>query len=211
MPWVGINMENKTDKEKSSEHFIDNFIAKVINDASNMYDLHDCEHCMPSICKQVLSIYKPSDSSLWCEHSSRPCKVYAWAVNRAKMYADHCCCDWKDVLGIWEGNRKYGYMNYYQDSLFLSINDYKLYTFESRKELNDSCPSGEFVCSSCGKKTKNDYICDRCHANVELCHLSGKHNFYVLTKDDMRIHYCFRPVELIDLYKDRYVFDASTD
>jgi hypothetical protein len=49
-----------------------------------------------------------------CSH--KYCDKYKWVIERAKHYAEKTGKTYEEVIEIWESNRTYWYMNYYQDS-----------------------------------------------------------------------------------------------
>ena len=49
-----------------------------------------------------------------CTH--KYCDKYKWVIERAKYYAEKTGKSFEEVIEIWERNRTYWYMNYYQES-----------------------------------------------------------------------------------------------
>ena len=43
------------------------------------------------------------------------CDKYKWVIERAKHYAEETGRDFEEIIEIWESNRTYGYMGYYQN------------------------------------------------------------------------------------------------
>ena len=48
-----------------------------------------------------------------CSH--KYCDKYKWVIDRAKHYAEKTGKKYEEIIDIWESNRTYWYMNYYQD------------------------------------------------------------------------------------------------
>lgn len=48
-----------------------------------------------------------------CSH--KYCDKYKWVIDRAKHYAEKTGKTYEEIIEIWESNRTYWYMNYYQD------------------------------------------------------------------------------------------------
>lgn len=48
-----------------------------------------------------------------CSH--KYCDKYKWVIDRAKIYAEKTGRTYEEVVEIWESNRTYWYMNFYQD------------------------------------------------------------------------------------------------
>ena len=48
-----------------------------------------------------------------CSH--KYCDKYKWVIDRAKYYAEKTGKPYEEIIEIWESNRTYWYMNYYQD------------------------------------------------------------------------------------------------
>lgn len=49
-----------------------------------------------------------------CSHKF--CDKYKWVIDRAKYYAENTGKTFEEIIEIWENNRTYWYMNYYQES-----------------------------------------------------------------------------------------------
>lgn len=56
----------------------------------------------------------------YCNHVSKCshkfCDKYKWVIERAKYYAEKTGKTYEEIIEIWEENRSYWYMSYYQDS-----------------------------------------------------------------------------------------------
>lgn len=48
-----------------------------------------------------------------CSH--KYCDKYKWVIDRAKHYAEKTGRDFEEIIEIWERNRTYWYMGYYQE------------------------------------------------------------------------------------------------
>jgi hypothetical protein len=101
---------------------IESFKASVIRDCKegeNCFNENGCDHeftrMVPSdnpkliemgfdtVCKRVSK----------CFH--KYCDKYKWTIDRAKLYAEKSNKTLDEVMEIWENNRTYWYMNYYQE------------------------------------------------------------------------------------------------
>jgi len=97
-----------------------------------------------------------------CMH--KYCDKYKWVIERAKHYAEKTGKTYEEILTIWENNRSYWYMNYYQDSKQpLLDGDNVIFYDDWLKELKarfgKDVKKWAFVCPACGHiQTAQDFI-----------------------------------------------------
>ena len=84
----------------------------------------------------------------------------SWVIERAKHYAEVTGLDASQILNVWERERNYWYMNYYQDCNQPLLTSSKVRVFESQRELVNSIGKSKFRCPMCGGVSKNPYSCD---------------------------------------------------
>lgn len=97
-----------------------------------------------------------------CTHDY--CGKYKWVLERAKHYADKSGKTVEEVMMIWESDRGYWYMNYYQECnqpLLESDNivDYKKWLEELKSRFGIEPKNWKFKCPSCGNiQSQQDFI-----------------------------------------------------
>lgn len=127
-------------------------------------------------CTKVRHIYLPEDkpgliemgittkcvANTKCFHDY--CGKYKWVLERAKHYADKTGKTVEEVMKIWETDRTYWYMNYYQDCNQPMLTSENIITYEDWIiSLNDRFgPDKEkwaFRCPRCGNiQTIKDFL-----------------------------------------------------
>lgn len=95
--------------------------------ADVMKDCADGENCFSETgCTKERYKYVPEDNPAMLKYTKTKCIAgtkcfhdfcgkYAWVIERAKLYAERTGYTMDEVLEIWEEDRDYWYMNYYQD------------------------------------------------------------------------------------------------
>jgi hypothetical protein len=102
------------------------------------------------------------DKEVSCGH--KYCNKYKWIVDRAKVYADATGKSVEEVIAIWEKQRTYWYMNYYQDSnqpllTNQSIIFYDDWVAKGIELFGDNRKEWRFKCPVCGNiQSANDFI-----------------------------------------------------
>jgi len=97
-----------------------------------------------------------------CSH--RYCDKYVWIMDRAKHYAEKTGKTVADMVEIWETDRRYWYMNYYQDCNQPIIQgDSMMFYDDWIKELTErfgpDVRDWKFVCPNCGNiQSARDFI-----------------------------------------------------
>jgi len=92
-------------------------------------------------------------------------KKIAWAVDRARHYAEKTGLTPESILDAWEGKRSYWYMNYYQPANQPSIEGDNVRVFETVDDLRGSIGKTGFRCPNCEAVSKSPYTCD---SNVKV-------------------------------------------
>ena len=103
------------------EKGIKSFKEAVLQDTKageNCFNENGCDHEFYRIVPQDNpKLMKYSKTS--CIHvskcSHKYCDKYKWVLERAQAYADKTGKTPEEVIAIWEKNRSYWYMNYYQE------------------------------------------------------------------------------------------------
>jgi hypothetical protein len=95
--------------------------------AAVMKDCAAGENCFSETgCSKERYKYVPQDNPVLLKYGKTKCMAatkcfhdfcgkYAWVIERAKLYADRTGYAMDEVLEIWEEDRSYWYMNYYQE------------------------------------------------------------------------------------------------
>jgi len=99
---------------------------------------------------------KGTDCGKKCEY----CDKFKWIINRAKHYGEKLNLNWEDILDSWEKDRRYWYLNYYQESNQPEIKGDKVKVFESVEDMLKSIGERKFRCPSCGGITTDPYKCN---------------------------------------------------
>ena len=97
-----------------------------------------------------------------CTHDY--CGKYKWVIDRAKHYAEKTGKTVDEVMTIWETDRTYWYMNYYQECNQPELNSESIVNYEDwltelKKRFGNDAKNWAFKCPSCGNiQTANDFI-----------------------------------------------------
>jgi len=126
----------------------------------------------------------------------------AWAIDRAKHYAEKTGLRAEDILDAWEEARTYWYMNYYQDCNQPKIEGDSVRVFETKEELKAAIGGPRFRCPACEGVSKDPYTCDSgvvkdgkpCDWKVYGLFGDLGKGVYVFVKAEMRGTRIFKPV-----------------
>ena len=88
------------------------------------------------------------------------CDKYKWVIDRAKHYAEKLNTDWEKVLEVWESNRDYWYLNYYQDCNQPLIQGDNVKVFENIEEFKKVVGDKGFRCPYCKGVSTNPCECN---------------------------------------------------
>lgn len=122
------------------------------------------------------------------------CNKLKWILERADMYAKALGYTPADILNMWEKDRTYWYMNYYQECEQPEITGDRVRVFETEKDFRDSIGNKGFRCPSCGKVTDDPCECKKCGWKVYgLLKDLGK-GVFVMIKDSLKSDTIFMPV-----------------
>ena len=90
---------------------------------------------------------------------------FNWIIERAKHYGEKLGLNWDDVLNSWEEDRKYWYMNYYQECNQPMLKGDNVRIFETVEEMIESIGNKRFRCPACGGISTNPY---KCNSGLEI-------------------------------------------
>jgi len=132
-----------------------------------------------------------------CPHSYR--EKLNWVLGRVHHYADKTGLSPERILDRLEEQRKYWYMNYYQESNMPSIlGDGYMRVFDSNKHFLRSVDRQGFRCPSCKGVSKSAYVCDTgikdCDWKVFGLFQDMGVGAVVFVKDKVVINKIFKPV-----------------
>lgn len=152
--------------------------------AAVMKDCAQSENCFSENgCTQVRYLHLPETnpsfiamgfktkcvSNTKCMHDY--CGKYKWVLDRAAHYAEKTGKTVDEVMELWENDRTYWYMNYYQDcNQPLLDNTEKVIVYEDwinqlKAKFGDDAKTWAFKCPHCGNvQTAQDFI-DHGHAD----------------------------------------------
>ncbi len=128
----------------------------------------------------------------------------AWALERAKHYAEKTGLTDVDILDSWEKSRTYWYMNYYQDCNQPMIEEGgRVRVFDRLDDLRTAIGKAGFRCPACDGVSKDPYTCNSgekmegggpCDWKVYgLLGDLGK-GVFIFVKSEMRGQRIFKPV-----------------
>lgn len=115
-----------------------------------------CEYYSPE-CKEHLATY--GDTHKDCGHKCEYCDKYKWTIDRAIHYGEKLGIPWNEILESWEEDRKYWFLNYYQEANQPKIDSDDVFVFESAEEMNKKVGT-EFICPCCKGISTNPYECN---------------------------------------------------
>jgi len=106
-----------------------------------------------------------------CKCSHKYCDKFKWVIDRANHYAEKLNMSASEILDIWEKDRTYWYMNYYQDAnqpLLDNIED--VYVYETNADVIKSFGNKGFRCPACKGVSSHPQICDsKIKVNNKIC------------------------------------------
>jgi len=83
----------------------------------------------------------------------------AWAVDRARHYAEKTGLKAEDILDAWEQHRNYWFQNYYQDANQPMIESDRVRVIDTIDELQ-MIMGDKFRCPMCKGVSRSPYACD---------------------------------------------------
>lgn len=153
-------MDNQ--KENIPKKGIESLRAAVMKDCA---DGHNC--FSENGCTKERYLHLPEDnpklvaigcktkcvSNTKCFHDY--CGKYKWIMERAQHYSEKTGKTVEEIIEIWEKDRTYSYMNYYQEGnqpllFFDKIYNYDDWIKELKARFGDDAKQWAFKCPSCG-------------------------------------------------------------
>jgi hypothetical protein len=150
---------------------LESFKAAVMKDAAeynNCFNENGCDHEFTRMVPQdnpgllKMGFTQSCKSVSKCSH--KYCDKYKWVIDRAKHYAEKTNRTMEQVLEVWETNRSYWYMNYYQDCNQPELHSETIFKYdewleELKNRFGNDAKNWAFKCPSCGNvQTINDFI-----------------------------------------------------
>ena len=92
------------------------------------------------------------------------CAKYKWVIERANHYAEKIGKTVDEVMKIWETDRSYWYMNYYQECNQPLLNSERIINYEDwlseiKSRFGEDSKKWAFKCPSCGNiQTAQDFV-----------------------------------------------------
>jgi hypothetical protein len=83
-----------------------------------------------------------------------------WVAERAQHYAEKTGILAAEILDAWEKDRRYWYMNYYQEANQPRIEAGKVRVFETPEDLQAAIGTVGFRCPMCRGVSKSPFECD---------------------------------------------------
>lgn len=153
------------------EKGLESFKAAVMSDCAsghNCFSENGCTHerhlTVPQYNPELLKMgFKTKCiANTKCFHDY--CGKYKWVMDRAAHYAEKSGKTVEEVIAIWENDRTYWYMNYYQDGNQPLLNSEKVIIYEDwitalKIRFGKDPKNWAFKCPACGNiQTCNDFI-----------------------------------------------------
>lgn len=129
-------------------------------------------------------------------------KKFEWVINRAKHYEEKTGVPHLEIIDKWEEQRRYWYMNFYQDCNQPELTNGEVKTFETVAELLESIGKQGFRCPNCHKKSESPYECDSGEkVNGKICNWKAygflrvmSKGAFVFVKEQMKVENFFMPI-----------------
>lgn len=143
-----------------------------------------CKHYEDG-CRQALVNY--AENGTECGNHCEYCRKFRWAIDRAKHYGEKLGIPWKEIIQSWDSDRRYWYMNYYQECNQPKIDSDNVFVFESVEEMRKKVGT-EFVCPCCKEVSTDPYECNsgKTLSNGKKCDWKA----YGLLQFDLAFIYC---------------------
>lgn len=122
------------------------------------------------------------------------CDKFKWVIDRAKSYGMAMGLDWEKILDSWEADRRYWYMNYYQECNQPEIKSENVKLFETTQELKEAIGKMRFRCPACGKETPDPYECKACGWKVYGFLGDMGKGVFVYVKEKLKGENIFMPI-----------------
>jgi hypothetical protein len=153
--------------KKGLESFT-NAVMKDCHQYNNCFNENGCNHEFTRIVPETNPALLEMGFKQCCirvsKCSHKYCDKYKWVIERAKHYAEKTGKTFEEILEVWENDRTYWYMNYYQecnqpllegDSIIM----YDDWIKELKHRFGDDAKKWAFVCPACGNiQTCQDFI-----------------------------------------------------
>lgn len=125
---------------------------KLLNDVINNlrekkdFPSRECENYTEN-CAALLKDYADG-KVVNCGHNCEYCDKFRWVIDRARHYSEKLGIPIGEIIQSWEEDRRYWYMNYYQDCNQPLIEANNVFIFENLEEMRQKCGK-EFICPCC--------------------------------------------------------------
>lgn len=131
----------------------------VINNLREKKDFpsRECENYTEN-CDTLLKDYADG-KVVNCGHNCEYCDKFIWVIDRARHYSEKLGIPIGEIIQSWEEDRRYWYMNYYQDCNQPLIEANNVFIFENLEEMRQKCGK-EFICPCCKGISTNPYECN---------------------------------------------------
>ncbi len=143
-------------------------IMKDCVEGNNCFNENGCNHeytqMLPQDNKGLLAMGIKEKCVRVSKCFHQYCNKYKWILDRAKHYSEKTGKTVEEVLEIWETDRGYWYMNYYQDNNMPLLNseniiDYEDWINELKERFGEDSKKWAFKCPTCGNvQTVQDFI-----------------------------------------------------
>jgi hypothetical protein len=153
------------------ERGIESFKAAVLKDTqqyNNCFNENGCDHefyrMVPETNQRLIDMGSKEMCISVSKCSHKYCNKYKWVLDRAAHYAEKTGKTIDEIMQVWETDRSYWYMNYYQEcnQPLLTGDNVMMYhdwVSELKKRFGNDSKQWAFVCPACGNtQTIQDFI-----------------------------------------------------
>ncbi len=141
---------------------IESFREAVLKDTrqyNNCFNENGCDHeftrMVPETNPSMIAFGMTTKCVSVSKCTHKYCDKYKWVIERAKHYAEKTGKTVEEIMEIWETDRSYWYMNYYQESNQPLLNSESVILYEGwikelKNRFGDDSKKWAFKCPSCG-------------------------------------------------------------
>lgn len=90
----------------------------------------------------------------------RPRQAMHWAIARAKNWSEKTGVAPEVILDLWEKDRTYWHVGYYQDANMPELKEPVVRMFDTQQQMLDSIGKPQFRCPACAGISTSPYECD---------------------------------------------------
>jgi hypothetical protein len=162
-------MDKKSEMPKKGIESFKDAVMKDCKQYNDCFNETGCDHefirMVPQDNPELLKMGMNQSCISVSKCSHKYCDKYKWVIDRAQEYAEKTGTTKEKILEVWETNRSYWYMNYYQGCNQPSLKDnnnvimYEDWIIELERRFGKDPKKWVFVCPNCkGKQSLQDFL-----------------------------------------------------